>query len=1250
MVELIETTNNEKIEESKEQLRLHKKLINLLIQNKNEKQITRFIETTGININYYNDNNNILYQLINLCNTQSKYSKYDKLDEFKLLKQLKILTPYGINYNIELTNGIIPLFELLKFDSSRRLLRYVKNHGANMFQKDNKGRNLLMYALEIKANMKVIKYLFSLNFNLSQQDNEGNTIYMYATTSYSINTYNKVLPFLLRNFVFSNNIIISLILHSRNKIPATNDEINDIIKNNNKLINMKNNEGDTALFIAIKSYRGIKIISFLIQLGSRLDEVDRNGSCPLMIAAEYRNFLAFKYILRFHKDLNFKNYNNDTPLIISSKSNNTSMVKLLLSEKNKLTTIPGFDSKYLEEMNAYDKDGDDNFKIEELKNVKINEQNNEGETALLIAVIKKNFENIFTLISSGADPKISNNKNETPLMIAVRLGDEKVVDLILSVQKDIDDIDINHETALMIAIKNGEFVIAYRLLQRGADFTIRDKDFRTPLMIASCSNAGYEVADFILKKENKTIDYRDKDGKTALLLAIEKKNNLNAVLLMTHGALPYDCDNKKNNALIIASKMGYDEIVRYILDMYDIDVDSKNANLNTALMKASKHGHAEVVRYLLKTAKKELTNKDGDTALIIGCMHGHLNVAEILIEANANIECFNKQGITPLIASCKSNNYILLETMISVYGAKINNNHPLVRQRMEDCFIENIEKGHYEIIQILLKYGVKIDVSNRNNTFYRLLSALITAVEDAQYKTIEEVLSQKQYREVLKEFRKTQLLIKACRGGKRKTIEVLLNLNVDVNVVDEQGNTALIEASKDNALYSYVKSIVKRKANLNAVNNEGTSALLNSCKIPENRIFKFLINNGANIYISDHDGNNALMHACSYGETEKIKFLVKKRVGINAVNNDGDTALMQSVRAGKVGIVKYLLKHKVKVNVLNRKNQNALVIAFVTGYDEVVKYKYLSIIKMLIDSKSDPNVPVDDTGNSILMFLIMKNDFNMIKYLVEHGHHIDINQKNHLGHNAFTYALKCNNLEIINYLIKRKFDIHEEDDYGNDMIMYSTCSFNPEYFKNFIQDSGSGKTEINKCNHNKETYLIMAAKMNNERVIDVILEKGADVNLQDSQGNTALHFAAYQGNVETLGKLINHQADLEIQNYKHETPVMVACRFNQPDAIRALIDNGANTNFIDPIINRYTKNLDYEIDQDDYIDMMIDEYEKISVLVPKSYLSTTTLIERMQLFYEPSEFKNRFEGVEEHIVDGIEEFLQLCVETITGAN
>jgi len=192
-----ESTKNEEInnfqtddEKSKEQLVLNNKLITLLLLNKGDDIISQFIETSGVDINYFNNEYNPLFQVIKTYQSNEK----------TLLKFVKLLNDFYVNYNIVWRDGNIPLFEFLKMESNTclKLLTLAKESGANMYQLDKKKKNLLMYALELRANFKIVKYLFSLNYNLSNQDIDGNTVYIYATVYYNINSYNKVLPFLLK--------------------------------------------------------------------------------------------------------------------------------------------------------------------------------------------------------------------------------------------------------------------------------------------------------------------------------------------------------------------------------------------------------------------------------------------------------------------------------------------------------------------------------------------------------------------------------------------------------------------------------------------------------------------------------------------------------------------------------------------------------------------------------------------------------------------------------------------------------------------------------------------------------------------------------------------------------------------------------------------------------------------------------------------------------------------------------------------
>ena len=58
--------------------------------------------------------------------------------------------------------------------------------------------------------------------------------------------------------------------------------------------------------------------------------------------------------------------------------------------------------------------------------------------------------------------------------------------------------------------------------------------------------------------------------------------------------------------------------------------------------------------------------------------------------------------------------------------------------------------------------------------------------------------------------------------------------------------------------------------------------------------------------------------------------------------------------------------------------------------------------------------------------------------------------------------------------------------------------------------------------------------------VKILLNAGADVNLQDIEGDTALHYTAYSGNIEILKLLLENNADKSIRNKDGETALDVA--------------------------------------------------------------------------------------------------------------
>ena len=80
-----------------------------------------------------------------------------------------------------------------------------------------------------------------------------------------------------------------------------------------------------------------------------------------------------------------------------------------------------------------------------------------------------------------------------------------------------------------------------------------------------------------------------------------------------------------------------------------------------------------------------------------------------------------------------------------------------------------------------------------------------------------------------------------------------------------------------------------------------------------------------------------------------------------------------------------------------------------------------------------------------------------------------------------------------------------------------------------------------------------AARNGHTQVVRMLIEKGADPNIQDIIGWTALMKAAHKGNVEIAQILINNGADLNLKNIDGHTALYIAERVDIREEISAML-------------------------------------------------------------------------------------------------
>lgn len=95
------------------------------------------------------------------------------------------------------------------------------------------------------------------------------------------------------------------------------------------------------------------------------------------------------------------------------------------------------------------------------------------------------------------------------------------------------------------------------------------------------------------------------------------------------------------------------------------------ANATTPLMKASHIGDRYIVRLLVTAgAKVNARNADGNNALWLACVGGHLDIIDTLVAAGIDVDNRNDNGATPLMYAASSGKAAIIERLLAM-GADV---------------------------------------------------------------------------------------------------------------------------------------------------------------------------------------------------------------------------------------------------------------------------------------------------------------------------------------------------------------------------------------------------------------------------------------------------------------------------------------------------------------------------------------------------------------------------------------------------
>jgi len=278
---------------------------------------------------------------------------------------------------------------------------------------------------------------------------------------------------------------------------------------------------------------------------------------------------------------------------------------------------------------------------------------------------------------------------------------------------------------------------------------------------------------------------------------------------------------------------------------------------------------------------------------------------------------------------------------------------------------------------------------------------------------------------------------------------------------------------------------------------------------------------------------------------------------VNKLTHDGRTYLHWAANRGNAELTEYLLKKGAKNDIEDSHATTPLLFAASSGQQNTKIYDLF--IAHGVDIKKVLN---QDGANLLLLAVANDKELTLTNYFISKG--LDLNSADAAGNNAFAYAAKSGNIDLLKALIQKEVKPN-----ANAMLMAAQGGGGRRggsggatlVCYQYLESLGIKPTTTAKNGGNVLHALVR--KQNQNDIIQYFLTKGVDVNQLDEEGNTVFMDAA-SANRDTavLAMLIPHVKNINAANQKGATALTLAVR-NSADVMRYLITKGADANVLD---------------------------------------------------------------------------------------
>ncbi|MFY7842731.1 MAG: ankyrin repeat domain-containing protein [Rhabdochlamydiaceae bacterium] len=606
-------------------------------------------EATPLMIVCLKGNKKVFDVLIKRSYPPSYLSKVDK-DDDSLLSILSmsgeseifsILLEKGLSFETQNKEGKTPLMIASRrghLNIVEQILERASSSYINQKQQSS-GRHALFFAVENKQ-LEILKKLVDKGGDLRVEDNEGMNLLTYAVknehwpivqfllpyfSSDEINATGKKIYSLLAYSAAQGNYLISKALLEKGANPVSLGALG------NPLTSLLRKEKNHQLFRLFLKY---------IDTAEKIKTLLANGQV-LFKSIQGKQHVFTKWLIQQGIDLKSQDYfrNNHSPHV-------EKITPLMLAVDSRQQQTVALITKAISDLNY------------------INEQNETGLSALLIAVKHGNLSLVNHLLKKGAIAHLTNKNKISPLLLACYQRNLKIVKALLPhlSPSDINLKDPFGYTPIMIAAQRGEALIISHLLKCKADPFLQNKDQETALLLAVKSqshNALLTLLKGVSYREH--INHRNKEERTALMLAsLQESEDMREVLLKekVDPSLKDKYGLRADDLLHLIQNVNFSSPLHHTLDKSAFD---------WLVQSISDQDHDLMNAILAKINSKSINQKtkEGETLLTIAAKKGLQKPTEKLLEKKADPFMLNAHSESAISIAIDQKNAALLQTLLA---------------------------------------------------------------------------------------------------------------------------------------------------------------------------------------------------------------------------------------------------------------------------------------------------------------------------------------------------------------------------------------------------------------------------------------------------------------------------------------------------------------------------------------------------------------------------------------------------------